>query len=134
MLTGSRLGDNCNIGQNVVIGPQAVMGNGCKIQNNVSVYKGVILKDNVFCGPSMVFTNVINPRAHINRKNEYRNTIVEEGATLGANCTIVCGGDHRPLRLCGGRRRGDPRRAGSRPGGGQPGRAKGLDVRLRPAA
>lgn len=91
VLTGSRLGDNCNIGQNVVIGPQAVIGNGCKIQNNVSVYKGVILKDHVFCGPSMVFTNVINPRAHINRKNEYRNTIVEEGATLGANCTIICG-------------------------------------------
>lgn len=75
----------------MVIGPKAVVGNGCKIQNNVSVYQGVILKDNVFCGPSMVFTNVINPRAHVSRKHEYLNTVVEEGASLGANCTIVCG-------------------------------------------
>jgi UDP-2-acetamido-3-amino-2,3-dideoxy-glucuronate N-acetyltransferase len=91
VLSGSRIGDNCNIGQNVVIGPKAQVGNGCKIQNNVSVYQGVILRDNVFCGPSMVFTNVINPRAHVSRKHEYLNTVVEEGASLGANCTIVCG-------------------------------------------
>ena len=91
VMSGSRIGENCNIGQNVVIGPDAVIGNGCKIQNNVSVYKGVTLEDDVFCGPSMVFTNVFNPRAHILRMDEARPTLVKKGASLGANCTIVCG-------------------------------------------
>jgi len=91
IIKGSVVGSNCSIGQNVVVGPNAVIGNGCKIQNNVSVYEGVTLEDNVFCGPSMVFTNVYNPRCEIPRKNEYRKTLVKEGATLGANCTIVGG-------------------------------------------
>src|SRR5262249_20511149 len=81
----------CRIGQNVVIGPNATIGNGVKIQNNVSVYEGVTLEDHVFCGPSMVFTNVYNPRSEIRRMNELRPTLVRQGATLGANCTIVCG-------------------------------------------
>jgi UDP-2-acetamido-3-amino-2,3-dideoxy-glucuronate N-acetyltransferase len=91
VLSGSIIGDHCNIGQNVVIGPDVTVGNGCKIQNNVSVYKGVTLEDDVFCGPSMVFTNVHNPRAHIRRMEELRPTLVKKGATLGANCTVVCG-------------------------------------------
>jgi UDP-2-acetamido-3-amino-2,3-dideoxy-glucuronate N-acetyltransferase len=91
VLPGSKIGSNCNIGQNVVIGPNAIIGNNCKIQNNVSVYEGVTLEDDVFCGPSMVFTNVINPRAAIPRKDSYQKTLVKKGATLGANCTIVCG-------------------------------------------
>ena len=92
MLGGSTIGDECNIGQNVVIGPKARIGSGCKIQNNVSVYQGVILEDHVFCGPSMVFTNVINPQGPYQpRRHEFQNTLVREGATLGANCTIVCG-------------------------------------------
>lgn len=91
VISDSSIGRNCNIGQNVVIGPDAVIGNNCKIQNNVSVYKGVTLEDNVFCGPSMVFTNVYNPRAEIVRMDEIRPTLVKEGATIGANATIVCG-------------------------------------------
>lgn len=91
VLKGSTLGRSCNLGQNVVVGPDASVGNGCKIQNNVSVYKGVTLEDDVFCGPSMVFTNVHNPRAHIRRMDEARPTLVRKGATLGANSTIVCG-------------------------------------------
>jgi UDP-2-acetamido-3-amino-2,3-dideoxy-glucuronate N-acetyltransferase len=91
VLSGSRIGMGCNIGQNVTIGPDVTIGNHCKIQNNVSIYKGVTLEDDVFCGPSMVFTNVFNPRAHIRRMDEARPTIVKRGATLGANCTIVCG-------------------------------------------
>lgn len=91
VMSGSVIGKNCNIGQNVVIGPDAVIGNGCKVQNNVSVYKGVTLEDDVFCGPSMVFTNVFNPRAHIRRMDEARPTLVKKGASLGANCTVVCG-------------------------------------------
>jgi UDP-2-acetamido-3-amino-2,3-dideoxy-glucuronate N-acetyltransferase len=91
VLPGSRIGENCNIGQNVVIGPDVTIGQGCKIQNNVSVYKGVTLEDGVFCGPSMVFTNVINPRAGISRMDEMKTTLVKKGATLGANATIVCG-------------------------------------------
>lgn len=86
-----RLGENCTLGQNVVIGPDVVIGDNCKIQNNVSVYKGVTLEDGVFCGPSCVFTNVNNPRAEIERKSEFRNTLVRRGATIGANATIVCG-------------------------------------------
>ena len=91
ILPGSRIGKNCNIGQNVMIGPDVSIGSGCKVQNNVSVYKGVTLGDNVFCGPSMVFTNVFNPRANIRRMDEARPTLVKDGATLGANCTIICG-------------------------------------------
>lgn len=91
VLSGSTVGENCNIGQNVVIGPDVSIGRGCKIQNNVSVYKGVTLEDDVFCGPSMVFTNVFNPRAHIRRMDEARPTLVRQGASLGANATIVCG-------------------------------------------
>jgi UDP-2-acetamido-3-amino-2,3-dideoxy-glucuronate N-acetyltransferase len=87
----ARLGRGCNIGQNVVISPDVIIGDNVRIQNNVSVYTGVILEDDVFCGPSMVFTNVVNPRSHVSRKDEYRQTLVKKGATLGANCTIVCG-------------------------------------------
>jgi UDP-2-acetamido-3-amino-2,3-dideoxy-glucuronate N-acetyltransferase len=91
VMKNSRIGRNCNIGQNVVISPQCVIGDNVKIQNNVSVYTGVILEDDVFCGPSMVFTNVFNPRSHVERKNEYRTTLVKQGATIGANATVVCG-------------------------------------------
>lgn len=91
ILPGSAIGECCNIGQNVVIGPDVAVGNGCKIQNNVSVYKGVTLEDDVFCGPSMVFTNVFNPRANIRRMDEARPTLIKKGASLGANSTIVCG-------------------------------------------
>ena len=91
ILKDSDIGEDCNIGQNVVIGPDVRIGRGCKIQNNVSVYPGVTLEDEVFCGPSMVFTNVYNPRAAIRRMDEARPTLVRTGATLGANCTIVCG-------------------------------------------
>lgn len=91
VLSGSRIGKNCNIGQNVVVGPDVVIGNGCKIQNNVSIYKGVTLEDGVFCGPSMVFTNVYDPRAEIRKMDQVRPTLVKMGATIGANATIVCG-------------------------------------------
>jgi UDP-2-acetamido-3-amino-2,3-dideoxy-glucuronate N-acetyltransferase len=91
ILSGSVIGQSCNIGQNVVIGPRAQIGKGCKIQNNISIYEGVTLEDYVFCGPSVVFTNVFNPRAEIPRMKELRTTLVRRGATLGANCTIVCG-------------------------------------------
>jgi UDP-2-acetamido-3-amino-2,3-dideoxy-glucuronate N-acetyltransferase len=91
LLKGSKIGKSCKIGQNVVIGPNAIVGNGVKIQNNVSVYEGVTLEDYVFCGPSMVFTNVFNPRSEIPRMGELKPTLVKRGATLGANCTIVCG-------------------------------------------
>ena len=91
ILSGSKVGANCNLGQNVVVGPKAVIGDGCKIQNNVSVYQGVHLGNHVFCGPSMVFTNVLNPRSHVSRKHEYRDTVVGDGASFGANCTVVCG-------------------------------------------
>ncbi len=91
VMAGARIGERCNIGQNVVISPQVTIGNNVKIQNNVSIYTGVILEDDVFCGPSMVFTNVVNPRSHVSRKDEYRQTLVKRGASLGANCTVVCG-------------------------------------------
>lgn len=91
ILSGSDLGDNCNVGQNVVVGPKVKVGRGVKIQNNVSVYEGVTLEDDVFCGPSMVFTNVYNPRANIVRKDQYRPTLVRRGASIGANATVVCG-------------------------------------------
>jgi UDP-2-acetamido-3-amino-2,3-dideoxy-glucuronate N-acetyltransferase len=85
------IGRRCSIGQNVMIGPRVTVGNDCKIQNNVSLYEGVILEDDVFCGPSCVFTNVVNPRAEVSRKTEFRPTLVKRGATIGANATIVCG-------------------------------------------
>ncbi len=91
ILSGSVVGEGCNIGQNVVIGPDVALGSRCKIQNNVSVYKGVTLENGVFCGPSMVFTNILNPRAEIAKMDQVRPTLVRRGATLGANCTIVCG-------------------------------------------
>ena len=87
----ARIGRGCNIGQNVVVSPDVVIGDNVRIQNNVSVYTGVVLEDDVFCGPSMVFTNVVNPRSHISRKDEFRPTLVKKGATLGANSTVVCG-------------------------------------------
>ena len=89
--SGARIGQGVSLGQNVFVGNHVIIGDRCKVQNNVSVYDNVILEEGVFCGPSMVFTNVHNPRALIERKNEYRNTLVKKGATLGANCTVVCG-------------------------------------------
>jgi UDP-2-acetamido-3-amino-2,3-dideoxy-glucuronate N-acetyltransferase len=88
---GARIGKDCSFGQNVFVGNRVVIGNNVKVQNNVSVYDGVEIEDDVFCGPSMVFTNVYNPRSAVSRKDEYRPTLVKRGATLGANCTIVCG-------------------------------------------
>lgn len=89
--SGARIGRSVSLGQNVFVGNKVVIGDSCKVQNNVSVYDNVTLEEGVFCGPSMVFTNVYNPRSLIERKDEYRNTLVRKGATLGANCTIVCG-------------------------------------------
>ena len=89
--SGAQIGERCSLGQNVFVGNKVTIGNNVKIQNNVSVYDNVDIEDDVFCGPSMVFTNVYNPRSFIERKTEYRNTLVKKGATLGANCTIVCG-------------------------------------------
>jgi UDP-2-acetamido-3-amino-2,3-dideoxy-glucuronate N-acetyltransferase len=97
ILPGTVIGENCSIGQNVMIGPRVKIGNDCKIQNNVSLYDGVELADDVFCGPSCVFTNVNNPRAHVSRKDEFRTTPIGRGASIGANATIVCGhklGEH----------------------------------------
>lgn len=91
IMTGCTLGENCNIGQNVVVSPKVILGKNVKVQNNVSIYEGVTCDDDVFLGPSMVFTNVINPRSAVNRKNEYLKTHVGKGASIGANATIVCG-------------------------------------------
>lgn len=91
ILENTKIGNKCSIGQNVVIGPNVEVGSGVKIQNNVSVYDGVTLEDDVFCGPSMVFTNVTNPRSAVNRRDEFKKTLVKKGATIGANATIVCG-------------------------------------------
>jgi UDP-2-acetamido-3-amino-2,3-dideoxy-glucuronate N-acetyltransferase len=91
VMKDSVIGEGCNIGQNVVISPGCKLGNNIKIQNNVSIYTGVTLEDDVFCGPSCVFTNVINPRSHVSRKDEYAPTLVKQGASIGANATIVCG-------------------------------------------
>lgn len=91
ILPGSRLGERCVVSQNVMIGPNVTVGHGCKIQNNVSLYEGVTLEDDVFCGPSMVFTNVLYPRAHVNRRAEFLPTLIRRGASIGANATIVCG-------------------------------------------
>lgn len=91
VLPGAVIGDRCNLGQNVVVMGGTRIGNNVKIQNNVSIYEGVEIEDDVFCGPSMVFTNVVNPRSHVSRKHEYRRTLVKRGSTIGANATIVCG-------------------------------------------
>ncbi len=88
---GAKIGSNVSLGQNIYVSNKAIIGNNCKIQNNVSVYDNVVLESEVFCGPSAVFTNVYNPRSFINRKNEFKSTLVKKGATLGANCTIICG-------------------------------------------
>ena len=91
IMKNSTIGENCNIGQNVVVSPDVRLGNNVKVQNNVSIYTGVICEDDVFLGPSIVFTNVINPRSAVNRRNEYMSTIIKKGASIGANATIVCG-------------------------------------------
>jgi UDP-2-acetamido-3-amino-2,3-dideoxy-glucuronate N-acetyltransferase len=91
IMKGSAVGENCNLGQNVLISTGCVIGNNVKIQNNVSVYTGVVLEDDVFCGPSAVFTNVVNPRSHVSRRDEYKQTLVRRGASIGANATVVCG-------------------------------------------
>jgi UDP-2-acetamido-3-amino-2,3-dideoxy-glucuronate N-acetyltransferase len=91
VMPGAVIGKRCNLGQNVVVMNGVTIGDNCKIQNNVSLYEGVVLEQDVFCGPSMVFTNVMNPRSHVSRKNEYRQTLVKRGASIGANATIVCG-------------------------------------------
>jgi UDP-2-acetamido-3-amino-2,3-dideoxy-glucuronate N-acetyltransferase len=91
IMSGARIGQNCRLGQNVMVANNVIIGDNVKIQNNVSVYEGVVLEDDVFCGPSCVFTNIINPRSQINRRNEYQRTFVRQGATIGANATIICG-------------------------------------------
>jgi len=91
VLANTRIGERCILGQNVMAGPDVVIGDGCKIQNNVALYRGVVLEDDVFCGPSCVFTNVLTPRANIERKNEFAPTLVRRGATIGANATVICG-------------------------------------------
>ena len=91
LMNGCKLGENCNIGQNVVVSPKVVLGNNVRVQNNVSIYEGVICEDDVFLGPSMVLTNVINPRSAVTRKHEYKTTLIKKGASIGANATIVCG-------------------------------------------
>jgi len=91
IMPNCKIGDNCNVGQNVVISPEVILGNNVKVQNNVSIYTGVECEDDVFLGPSMVFTNVINPRSAVNRKNQYLKTLVKKGASIGANATLVCG-------------------------------------------
>lgn len=91
VMSGAKIGKNCSLGQNVNVGGKAIIGDGVKIQNNVSVYDNVVIEDDVFCGPSCVFTNVINPRAFVERKHEYKQTVIKKGASIGANATIVCG-------------------------------------------
>jgi len=93
IMSGAKLGEKCNVGQNVVVSPEVVLGNNVKVQNNVSIYTGVVCEDDVFLGPSMVFTNIINPRSSIIRRDEYVKTLVKKGASIGANATIVCGHD-----------------------------------------
>ena len=93
VMSGCKIGDGCNLGQNVVVSPKVVLGKNVRVQNNVSIYEGVICEDDVFLGPSMVFTNVINPRSAVSRKHEYKQTFVRKGATIGANATIVCGNE-----------------------------------------
>jgi UDP-2-acetamido-3-amino-2,3-dideoxy-glucuronate N-acetyltransferase len=99
LLGQTKVGADCSLGQNVMVGPKVTVGNGCKIQNNVALYEGVTLEDDVFCGPSCVFTNVLTPRAFVSRKNEFGKTIVRRGATIGANATIVCGAPNGATEL-----------------------------------
>ncbi|MDD6357201.1 MAG: DapH/DapD/GlmU-related protein [Bacteroidales bacterium] len=101
VMSNCKIGEDCNIGQNVVISPEVVLGRNVKIQNNVSVYTGVVCEDDVFLGPSMVFTNVVNPRSHVSRKSEYKQTIIRKGASIGANATIVCGHEIGEYALIG---------------------------------
>ena len=101
IMSNSTIGDGCNIGQNVVVSPNVILGNNVKVQNNVSIYTGVICEDDVFLGPSMVFTNVINPRSAVIRKDEYKKTIVKKGASIGANATIICGNNIGDYALIG---------------------------------
>jgi UDP-2-acetamido-3-amino-2,3-dideoxy-glucuronate N-acetyltransferase len=101
IMPGADIGQRCNLGQNVVVMPGARLGNNVKVQNNVSIYEGVVLEDDVFCGPSCVFTNVVNPRSHVPRKSEYQPTLVRRGASIGANATIVCGHDIGSYSLVG---------------------------------
>lgn len=91
VMTGSKIGNNCSLGQNVVVSPKVILGNNVRVQNNVSIYEGVVCEDDVFLGPSMVLTNVINPRSAISRKEEFKKTLIKKGASIGANATIVCG-------------------------------------------
>jgi UDP-2-acetamido-3-amino-2,3-dideoxy-glucuronate N-acetyltransferase len=101
IMSNCTIGSGCNIGQNVVVSPKVILGNNVKVQNNVSIYTGVICEDDVFLGPSMVFTNIINPRSAVIRRDEYMKTIVKKGATIGANATIVCGNDIGEFALIG---------------------------------
>lgn len=101
IMKGCKIGKNCNVGQNVVVSPDVVLGDGCKVQNNISIYTGVVCEEGVFLGPSCVFTNVINPQALIERKNEYLKTTLKTGASVGANATIVCGDDVRRYAFVG---------------------------------
>ena len=101
IMTNSKIGKNCNIGQNVVVSPDVILGNNVKVQNNVSIYTGVICEDDVFLGPSMVFTNIINPRSAVIRKDEYKQTLVKKGASIGANATVICGNEIGEYALIG---------------------------------
>ena len=117
VLPGAVIGERCNLGQNVVVMGGTRLGNNVKVQNNVSIYEGVTLEDDVFCGPSCVFTNVMNPRSHVSRKSEYQATLVRRGASIGANATVVCGVDARGVLLHRGGSGGHGRRAGLRADG-----------------
>ena len=132
--SGARIGDGCSLGQNVFVGRNVRIGDGVKIQNNVSVYEGVEIDNDVFLGPSCVFTNVVNPRAFLERKSEFRATRVGRGATVGANATIVCGYDLGSYCLVGAGSRRTPRRAPVRTRGRQSGASPRLRLRLRRAS
>jgi UDP-2-acetamido-3-amino-2,3-dideoxy-glucuronate N-acetyltransferase len=101
VMAGSVIGNNCNLGQNVVVSPDVILGNNVKVQNNVSIYTGVVCEDDVFLGPSMVFTNVINPRSAITRKDQYKKTVVRKGASIGANATVICGNEIGEFAMIG---------------------------------
>ena len=131
VMPGAVIGERCNLGQNVVVMAGTRLGNNVKVQNNVSIYEGVTLEDDVFCGPSCVFTNVINPRSHVSRKSEYRATLVRRGATIGANATIVCGVTLGEYSFIGAGAVVTERRAGLRPDGRRAGPPGRLDVPVR---
>ncbi len=134
VMPGAVIGPRCNLGQNVVVMGGTRLGENVKVQNNVSIYEGVELEDDVFCGPSMVFTNVVNPRSHVSRKHEYLRTLVRRGATIGANATVVCGVTLGEYAFVGRRRRGDSQRAGPRAGRRRAGAEDRLGVFLRGTA